>query len=255
MDNTQKPFSPSASVSLAPSKEPDSSRASGALARGGIFSLLGRCLEYEVDAEFLSLLRGVLVDAFADAGIVMGKKFMSADAAELLEELAEEYTGLFVAPGGVLPYASVFETGKFFQEQSDRAAASYREAGLEYKALYSGEFPDHLGTMLSFIGRLSEAEAEALNAGDTQRADILRDRWQKFILGEVGSWSIGWCRRAGECARHEFYIKILKLAEVVLWDEISDLADRKTLKKLKELNAREPVRLDYDADFRKASGL
>ncbi len=48
---------------------------------------------------------------------------------------------------------------------------------------------------------------------------------------------------------------MLGLIENVLWFEVKGLADRRQLKEIAALNARPPVKLDYNADFRKASGL
>ena len=45
------------------------------------------------------------------------------------------------------------------------------------------------------------------------------------------------------------------MAEQALWSELEQRVERRRLRELAELNRREPKRLDYDADFRKASGL
>lgn len=224
-------------------------------ARAGLFSLLGRCLEAEVDRDLLDLFRSSLAACLREAGVHLGSDFARAPAEHLLHDLAEEFTGLFVAPGAVAPYASVFETGCMFQEPCTRALRAYREAGWDYQRRHSGEFADHVGTMLAFVGRLAEAEAQALERGAGDEAAAWRERRERFVLDQLGPWAPGWCRRARIHARHDFYRAALDLAERVLWDELEALADRRELKELVRLNQREPVRLDYDADFRKASGL
>ena len=45
------------------------------------------------------------------------------------------------------------------------------------------------------------------------------------------------------------------MVEQTLWSELTQMVDRRELKELAELNKREPKRMEYDADFRKASGL
>ncbi len=224
-------------------------------ANAGLFHLAGRCLEEEVDAGLLALFRGELHQPLAEAGYGMDESFHNANEKDLLDTLAEEYTGLFVAPGGVNPYASVFESGAMFQAPCDRVAAAYQAAGYDYRHHMSGEFPDHIGTMLAFVGILAEAEADALERGNESEALYIGEQRRCFLLEELGPWAPGWCQRAAEAALHPFYESILALTESLLWLEISQHTDRRKLRELAELNRREPKKLDYNADFRKASGL
>ena len=224
-------------------------------AQAGLYRLLGRCLEAEVDDALLEVLRAQLRQPLAEAGLTFDDAFFNATTRDLLDTLAEEYSGLFVAPGGVSPYASVFETGRMFQEPADRAERAYRLAGLAFNRRMSGEFADHIGTMLTFVGLLYQAEADALEREDSDAARARRSMREGFVLAELAAWGPGWCRRAREAAMHVFYQQLLMLAESVLWFELESLADRKRLKELAALNSRAPIVLDYDADFRKASGL
>jgi hypothetical protein len=52
-----------------------------------------------------------------------------------------------------------------------------------------------------------------------------------------------------------FYRQLLGFSGQLLWTDIAAVADRRQLRALAELNRREPKKLDYNADFRKASGL
>lgn len=226
-------------------------------ARAGLYRLLERCLADEVDRTFLGDLRGPLAAVLTDSavGFAPDDDLFTAGAETLLDTLSREFNSLLVVPGAVLPYRSVFETGCMFQAPSDEAATAYREAGLSFRHRYSGEFPDHIAVMMSFVAHLSEHEADALEAGDDATAAKLRDQRERFTLDQIGPWGPGWCRRARSLADHDFYRRILEFAERLLWLEIGLLADRKRIKEIVALNGREPVVLDYDADFRKASGL
>lgn len=221
----------------------------------GLFRLLGRCIEEEADTALIEMMRGELRPRFEEAGLVFDEDFHAAGTGSLVEILAEEFTSLFVAPGCISPYASVFETGCMFREPADRAIEAYREAGWDYRSRMSGEFPDHMGTMIGFCGLLASAEAESLAAGDLSRADEWKARRETFLVEQLGHWGPGWCHLAAKAAEHSFYRTILQLAEQVLWSELRRLVDRRRLRELVELNRREPKRLDYDADFRKASGV
>jgi TorA maturation chaperone TorD len=233
----------------------DAGRSEECRERAGLYGLLGRCLEAEVDDSLLIALRGTLRDPLSEAGVTMEPAFFTTDADELLADLAEEYTSLLVAPGGVMPYASVFETGRLFQEAADRAERAYREAGWRFERRQSGEFPDHVGTMLSFVGILYDAECRDLVSGDGDGARKWRRQRERFVLEQLAPWVVGWCQRARRATMQVFYEQVLALIERVLWFEVKELADRRQLKEIAALNARSPVKLDYNADFRKASGL
>ena len=255
MDLSQSTVSPERTEAAASPAGGHEGRAAECAATAGLYHLLGRCLEEEVDADFLALLKGPLRPALSEIGLVLDDSLLQSDTADGLENLAEEFTALFVAPGAVSPYRSVFEKGRNFQEPCDDAIAAYRQAGLEFRNRYSGEFPDHVGVMLGFVGWLAEREAESLEAADGVAAEAWRARREAFLLEQLGPWAPGWCRRARILAQHVFYRQVLELTERVLWHDLRALGDRRRLKELERLNRRAPVRLDYDADFRKASGL
>jgi len=230
-------------------------RAAEVSSLASVFLFLSRCIEEEVDAELIDLIREDLRGPLELAGLKFDDEFYKASTESLVELLAEEYAALFVVPGCVNPYASVFETGCMFKEAADRAIAAYHDAGWDYRRRMSGEFPDHIGTMLGFFGMLAEAEAQSLEAGDINRADEYKAQRVSFLVEQLGSWGPGWCRRASEAALHPFYRGLLQMTEQVLWGELEQVLDRRRLRELAKSNQREPKRLDYDADFRKASGI
>jgi len=224
-------------------------------AHSGLYTLLARCLEAEVDAELLALLRGPLSETLAELGLDPGRDVTHGPEARVLADLAEEFAALFVVPGAVMPFRSVFETGRFFQPQADLATAAYREAGFKFRNLHSGEFPDHVAVMLGFVGRLLSRHAEALEAGDTVAAEEWHRRRVHFLRNQIGPWVVGWSRRARGCARHPFYSAILELVEKVVWADICEIADEKTLRRLVTANRKPLIRPKSDPEFRKASGF
>jgi len=224
-------------------------------ARMAVYRLVGRCLEEEIDAGLLRLLRDSLRQPLQEAGWVLDPGFLEDPEEVVLESMAEEFTGLFVAPGGVSPYASVFETGCMYRDPSERVVTAYRQAGWDYRQRMSGEFPDHIGTMISFLGQLTATELEARQCGDLATATRARRSHDQFLVAELGPWGPGWCRRAAQAALLPFYSQLAQFTEQMLWQELAAATDRRRLKELVALNQREPKKLDYDADFRKASGI
>jgi len=224
-------------------------------AKAGLFSFLGRCLEAEPDQALLDLIRGPMLEALESSEVHFSPAFLAAPTPRLLTILDEEYTCLFVAPGCIPPYASVFETGRMFQEPADRAAAAYEAAGMKFQPIHSGEFPDHAGIMLGFYAHLLDQEDAGLKNGQFDQAALAKTHREDFLLTQLGPWLPGWCKRAQGYSMHEFYSQILALTEAVVWSELESTASRTQMRELSGLNQREPVKLDYDADFRKASGL
>lgn len=224
-------------------------------ARSGIYTLLGRCLEAEVDADLLHLFRGPLRESLDEMEVDFGADIFDGEESAVIENLSEEFTGLFVAPGAVLPYRSVFETGRLFQPQADLATRAYEESGFEFRNVHSGEFSDHAAVMLAFVGRLLDRQARALAAGDAGSAAIWEERRTRFLTVQIGPWLIGWSRRARSCARHRFYEAVLDLVEQVVWDDLCQCCDDKTLQRLVRANQKPLVRQKSDPEFRKASGL
>jgi TorA maturation chaperone TorD len=224
-------------------------------AQSGLFRLLARTLEYEVDEAFLERLRGELREPLAESDAEVPDDIVSGDPKIVIENLAVEYTALFVQPGAISPYASVFETGSMFQEQCDRAARWYQENGFTFKHRFSGEFPDHAGTMLAFVSALFEREAEALEKEDEEGAESIRQARERFLIEEIGGWMPGWCKVAAQAAQHSFYERMLRLTERVLWDELTQAVPPRRMRELTEKNARGPTVIKKDPGFRKASGL
>ena len=255
MQTTIQPSSESTTDSSQLAAQQLQQRLDTALSLAAMFGFFSRVLEQEMDSDFLNLLRHQLKEPLQEAGMVFDAEFINQDEAQLLEKYAEEFTGLFVAPGCVSPYASVFETGCMFKEPTDKASAAYAQAGWAYKNIYSGEFPDHIGTMLGFYSILCNQEAQYLEQGELQLADLIKATRDSFLLEQLSEWGPGWCRLAAKAANLSFYQQVISMTEQLLWSELAQLVDRRELKVLAEKNRREPKRLDYDADFRKASGL
>jgi len=223
--------------------------------KSGLYAFLGRVLEEEIDDTLLQMLRSDLADSLEDAGVVLTEAMLEGETQQVLSKLAEEFTGLFVQPGAVLPYRSVFETGRMYQSPCDEVAAAYQKAGFKFITKLSGEFPDHIGVMLGFVSKLCAFEVNALENDDATAAESWRVMRDAFILEQLGPWGLGWCHRARLLAEHPFYASVLALAEAVLMEDFKELSSSDQLLALVDLNRRPPVKLDYDADFRKASGL
>lgn len=223
--------------------------------QAALFGLLGRVLEREVDEQLLSQLRGPIGEALADSGAPLSADVLTGSAGTVLAVLAEEFTGLLVQPGAVAPYASVFLNGAMSQEPCDRVMRWYADAGFAYRHVFSGEFPDHIGTMLGFVATLYDRQAAALEQDNLSAADDWRVRRERFLLEEVGTWAVGWCRCARKAAHHPFYAAMLDLTERVVWEELSLIAPARRLKELAQSNARTPAHFSASPEFRKASGL
>ncbi len=171
------------------------------------------------DADYITLLRA--------AGADLEAAYFQRPEAEVLEELAVEYTRLFIGPGKhVSPHASANmpnEGGTLWGRSTSDAVARIREAGLDYDPDYHG-LPDHVSVEFELMAALAGREAEAWRAGEEEAALSQRRLQASFIEEHLGHWLPEFCRRIIEQAELALYGEMAKLTAAFLEAERADLA-------------------------------
>ena len=132
-----------------------------------------------------------------------------------LKALQVEYTRLFInavprvpAP----PYESVYlGQGRVMGEPASRVLAAYREAGLAPSQGWR-EPPDHVVVELEFAAYLLERQAEALAAGEAEKATWWGERAQAFLEAHLWRWLPMLAERVRASARHPFYDSLAALS-------------------------------------------
>lgn len=139
-----------------------------------------------------------------------------------LEALAEEFTSLFILPGGVSPYESVRLKGLLCQEPEWKAREFYSRCGLEAPA-GANVFADHIGMELDFMARLAGSESKAAADGDGEGVRKWRLLQAEFFREHLDRWAFGFLDDAIEYSALPFYKGVSLLARDFLALEKKDL--------------------------------
>ena len=188
--------------------------------RGNIYGLLALIYRSEVtrtllkhirDPEFLSVLSGM--------GAKLEDDFLKSPEDRLIEDLAVEYTRLFLGPDRhISPHESVHhergdgDWGQLWGKSTVEVKKFIETAGLEYKSEYSG-LPDHISVELEFMQEAIKREAQAREENDNEGALYCLKIEKKFIDEHLGKWVPEFCDKIIEDAKLSFYREMSKITK------------------------------------------
>ncbi len=113
------------------------------------------------------------------------------------DDLRAERTRLFEIPGVCPPYEAAWvrrDKGAILGDIS----GFYRAFGFQ-GADANGVRPDHLAAQLEFLAVLRVMEAQALQRGALEAADITREAYVNFLLEHISEWIAPFCARLKSC--------------------------------------------------------
>jgi TorA maturation chaperone TorD len=183
-----------------------------ATARANVYGLLADVFREEPSEALLSKLR---VPEFSSAlhalNLSLDDMFESTSHAQLVEDLALEFTRLFVGPGSHLsPHESMHvearfgEQNSFWGEQTVEVKKFMEAAGLKVDDSFSG-MPDHLSAEFEFMQRLLLKEVEArANEDHELGANILKIE-KRFYEEHLSQWVSNFCDKVIDATGHPFY--------------------------------------------------
>jgi len=191
-----------------------------AMARSQLYELFALVFMAEPTGEFLRAIKEPRLSmALSELGINLGKEFQEKSDEELLEELAIEYTRLFLGPGQhISANESVFmETdggggGSLWGEKTVEVKRFIETTGLEYVSSYTG-FPDHVSVELKFLGKLTGWEANQWEQNNTGDAQFGLSVEQKFIKEHLIKWVPKLCSEITSRANLPFYREMARITK------------------------------------------
>jgi TorA maturation chaperone TorD len=194
-----------------------------AAARARVYGLLAKVYRSEPDREFLARLRDPHnAQSLSEFGVSLEPDNQDRSLEELVEDLAVEYTQLFVGPGPHLsPHESVHtesgevRDGELWGPQTVKVKAFIEATGLHYAEDFH-EMPDHISAELEFMGKLSAEEAELWQTGDEENALGSLRIQRRFFDEHVNQWMPRFCQRIIDRNESEFYAKVAELTRAVL---------------------------------------
>lgn len=167
--------------------------------RRATYQLLTRFFRTEVDEDFLATLREMRFPAHTDvAAMDRGHRlvvsYLSHADADVLTELARDFSGTFIGSGNdaysaAYPFESVYTNPKrlTMQDARDEVLMLYRAAGLE-KLESEKESEDHLAYELEFMTILIARAIEALQKDDEELAVSYLLQQRNFLEDHLLRW-------------------------------------------------------------------
>jgi len=194
-----------------------------AVARSQVYALLAKVFRAEPDREFLARLRDPHnARSLSEFGFSLEPGFQDLPLDELIEDLAVEYTQLFVGPGPHLsPHESVHtesgevRDGELWGPQTAKVKAFIEATGLSYADSFH-EMPDHISAELEFMRKLTADEAERWQAGDEQNALGSLRIQRRFFNEHLNRWVPRFCQKIIDRKESDFYAKVAELTRAVL---------------------------------------
>lgn len=188
--------------------------------RSNIYGLLASIYRQEVTADLLHQVKDPqFLGVLSDLGIQLETDFFQKPEQELLDELAVEYTRLFLGPGQhISPYESVHhqrsggQSGQLWGESTAEVKKFIESTGLSYDPDYKG-LPDHISVELEFMQQLTLREEQAWREEDKDGAANCLKIEKKFIEDHLVRWVPAFCDKVIKEAELPFYREMTALTK------------------------------------------
>ena len=188
--------------------------------RSNVYGLLATLYRQEVTSGFLQQLKNPqFLGVLSDLGIQLGDDFFQRNEEELLEEMAVEYTRLFLGPGKhVSPHESVHlqrddaGQGQLWGESTVEVKKFIESAGLDYTSEYKG-LPDHISVELEFMQQLTLREEQAWGENDKDGTLYCLKIEKKFVEEHLSHWIPIFCDKVIREAKLPFYREMATLTK------------------------------------------
>jgi TorA maturation chaperone TorD len=198
--------------------------------RSNIYGFLAAVYRQELTSELYQQMKdNEFQEVLSSLGVKLNNGFFQNSEKELLENLAVEYTRLFVGPGKhISPHESVqhkkegVQSGQLWGELTAEVKKIIESSGLEYTSEYTG-MPDHISVELEFMQQVVRREAQAWGADDDETARLCLKNEKKFIDGHLCGWIPEFCEKVIETAEMPFYREMARLTRSFIEFEAQEL--------------------------------
>ena len=201
--------------------------------RSNIYGMLALAYRQEMTSDLLKHVKdprflGVLNDLETEETEGIDAFFQKPES-ELLEDLAVEYTRLFLGPGKhVSPHESVHhqrddgQWGKLWGASTAKVKKLVESTGLTYSEDFKG-LPDHIAVELEFMQQLTLREEQAWMDADVDATVSCRQAEKKFIDEHLVRWIPDFCKNVIQQAELPFYRALAALTRSFIEFEIQEM--------------------------------
>ena len=198
--------------------------------RSSIYGFLAAVYRREMTSELLQQIKAQqFQEVLSSLDVKLNNGFFHNSEKELLENLAIEYTRLFVGPGKhISPHESVHhkkdgvQSGQLWGELTGQVKNIIESSGLEYKSEYTG-MPDHISVELEFMQQVVQREVQAWEAGDDETALLCLKNEKNFVDEHLLGWIPDFCEKVIEAAEMPFYREMARLTRSFIEFEKQEL--------------------------------
>jgi TorA maturation chaperone TorD len=188
--------------------------------RSNIYGFLAVVFRQEVTSDLLQQMKDPqFLGVLTGFGVNLNDNFIQYPEEDLLEDLAVEYTRLFLGPGKhISPHESVHhkkeggQNGQLWGESTAEVKKIIESAGLEYKTEYTG-LPDHISVELEFMQQVILREEQAWQDNDKETALLCQENEKKFVHEHLFRWIPDFCNKVVQEAELPFYREMAKLTK------------------------------------------
>jgi DMSO reductase family type II enzyme chaperone len=195
------------------SARPDEGEVVQALARSGVYRLLGRAFAHP-SASTVAVVAEAAEQAARAADPSVAAKLRDLAAAargSVPEEVARAYVVALEMPGGCAPYEGSYGTAPLLAGKGATLAdiaGFYAAFGMTAAA---AELEDHIAAELEFMSVLALKEAAALAEGLPEGAEITRAAAMAFLRDHLGRWAASFAAALAALGAAPFYARAVEL--------------------------------------------
>jgi TorA maturation chaperone TorD len=188
-----------------------------ATARANVYGMFTAVFQAEPSSSFLTRLKDPeILGVFEALGLSLGDDFHDCPGDRLREDLAIEFTRLFLGPGGhISPHESIHidrgsaKDADLWGQQTVAVKRFMEGAGLAVDDDFSG-MPDHISAELEFMRKLCEFEAAAWIREEEDNAVLCQNVQKRFVEEHLIQWVPSFCDKVMDMARMPFFKEMAK---------------------------------------------
>ena len=188
--------------------------------RSAVYGLLADLFRQEISYDLLEQVKApAFAGVLAGLGATEMIDFLQKPSEGMLDDLAVEYTRLFLGPGKhVSPHESVqlprqdSDWGKLWGAATVEVKKFIESTGLSYADSFKG-LPDHIAAELEFMQQVTQAGAEAFSEENMEKAQYMQSIAEQFLKDHLGRWIPLFCEKVREAAELPFYRELADLTE------------------------------------------
>ena len=202
-------------------------------ARSNVYGFLARVYRMEPDETLIREIRKPDFSKILSAiGFALGEEFQESPPGQLAEDLAIEYTRLFIGPGPrISPHESLHvvaadaSENAFWGRETVEVKRFVEATGLDYGEDFSG-LPDHISAEFELMQKLAERESQAWSQGEEDTASRCQNVQTRFFTEHLIKWVPGFCDKVTENAELSFFRQMAAVTKDFMELERESLGDR-----------------------------